>query len=231
MSYIDFNELATATLSSPAYEPVSDAEYEEGGVHMVAALHDRLAAIAADMELVSVELTLMKADCEAAAYDMRYPAAVRVAASLAADSARLSVESVTKVADSARKAATDVGTFFGSLTLEIQSSELEITDEASTIETKGAEFTCCICGETDYSPIRNGYQTTIGQNNPWPIIDDDDSVCCDGCNALYVIPARMRMHDSEALYQLADVMAANGCTEDAIDSLRDLAADAAEEMD
>jgi len=46
------------------------------------------------------------------------------------------------------------------------------------LETK---FTCCICDN-----IFQGYG-----NNPEPISDDEDGVCCDNCNGMYVIPLRM----------------------------------------
>ena len=42
-------------------------------------------------------------------------------------------------------------------------------------------FTCCIC-HNDVS----GYG-----NNPEPVNNDDDAECCDDCNGMYVIPARM----------------------------------------
>lgn len=49
--------------------------------------------------------------------------------------------------------------------------------------------TCCICG----NPF-------IGfGNNPYPVVKDAVSVCCDICNSKVVIPARlkeMQKHDS-----------------------------------
>ena len=42
-------------------------------------------------------------------------------------------------------------------------------------------FTCCICHK-DVS----GYG-----NNPEPVNNDDDEECCDDCNGMYVVPARM----------------------------------------
>ncbi len=41
---------------------------------------------------------------------------------------------------------------------------------------------CCICGETF-----TGYG-----NNPWPVVKDATARCCDNCNALEVIPARIK---------------------------------------
>ena len=44
------------------------------------------------------------------------------------------------------------------------------------------EFVCCICGKK-----------FIGWgNNPWPINDDPDARCCNGCNTYQVVPARLR---------------------------------------
>lgn len=57
---------------------------------------------------------------------------------------------------------------------------------------------CCICGE-EY-PIEyasDGTPLCIGQNNPDPVFIDaeGEAVCCDDCNALYVIPLReYRLH-------------------------------------
>ena len=45
------------------------------------------------------------------------------------------------------------------------------------------EFKCCICGGTF-----KGYG-----NNPWPVVNDEDARCCDLCNSLEVVPARIRM--------------------------------------
>lgn len=42
------------------------------------------------------------------------------------------------------------------------------------------KFTCCICGKVFY-----GYG-----NNPYPV--KDDGRCCDECDELIVIPARIR---------------------------------------
>ena len=48
---------------------------------------------------------------------------------------------------------------------------------------------CCICG-----------QVFVGfGNNPWPVSYDEDAVCCNDCNAMYVIPARIeRMYGSDS---------------------------------
>lgn len=50
------------------------------------------------------------------------------------------------------------------------------------------EGTCCLCG---------GRYTLYG-NNPWPLADGEDKRCCNPCNALKVIPARLRLLASKA---------------------------------
>ena len=42
-------------------------------------------------------------------------------------------------------------------------------------------YECCICGKicTDWG------------NNPWPVNESEDARCCDECNSLYVVPARL----------------------------------------
>jgi len=42
-------------------------------------------------------------------------------------------------------------------------------------------YKCCICKKEF-----EGYG-----NNPEPINDDEEERCCDDCNGIYVIPARM----------------------------------------
>lgn len=43
------------------------------------------------------------------------------------------------------------------------------------------KYVCCICGKE-----------FIGWgNNPYPVVKDEDARCCDDCNAMYVIPARI----------------------------------------
>ena len=86
---------------------------------------------------------------------------------------------------------------------------------------------CCICGER--IPIvftKSGYQTTIGQNNPWPIVDDDTHVCCEDCNAMFVISARMMLYDNDAsgLHRLATVLDRAGARKMAVRGLEKLAA-------
>jgi len=39
--------------------------------------------------------------------------------------------------------------------------------------------TCCICGK-----VFSGWG-----NNPWPV--EESGTCCDDCNSMYVIPARL----------------------------------------
>lgn len=43
------------------------------------------------------------------------------------------------------------------------------------------EYVCCICGK----------KFTGWGNNPYPVVDDDDARCCDICNEMRVLPARM----------------------------------------
>ena len=46
----------------------------------------------------------------------------------------------------------------------------------------GQERTCCICG-----------MKFIGYgNNPYPVVDDDEARCCDLCDSMVVVPARIR---------------------------------------
>lgn len=43
------------------------------------------------------------------------------------------------------------------------------------------KFKCCICG-----------MTVIGWgNNPWPVVKDENARCCNACNDMHVIPARL----------------------------------------
>ena len=42
---------------------------------------------------------------------------------------------------------------------------------------------CCLCGREI-----KWWQS----NNPWPIVDDEDSRCCSDCNAYQVLPARWK---------------------------------------
>lgn len=41
---------------------------------------------------------------------------------------------------------------------------------------------CCICGK----------EFVGWGNNPWPIVDEEDARCCDNCNTMYVVPARIK---------------------------------------
>lgn len=41
---------------------------------------------------------------------------------------------------------------------------------------------CCICG----------CEFTGWGNNPWPVVKDEDSECCNDCDSMYVLPARLR---------------------------------------
>ena len=47
--------------------------------------------------------------------------------------------------------------------------------------TNNEEHICCICGD----------KFTGWGNNPWPVVKDEDARCCDACNELSVIPARL----------------------------------------
>ena len=40
---------------------------------------------------------------------------------------------------------------------------------------------CCICGK----------EFEGWGNNPWPVVKDEGAICCDECNAMFVIPARI----------------------------------------
>ena len=46
-----------------------------------------------------------------------------------------------------------------------------------------AHGSCCICG---------GELGQFGGNNPAPLMSMDEGRCCNDCNAMFVIPARMR---------------------------------------
>ena len=43
------------------------------------------------------------------------------------------------------------------------------------------KFKCCICGQ-----MVKGWG-----NNPYPLSTDPNDSCCDDCNMLYVVPARI----------------------------------------
>ena len=53
---------------------------------------------------------------------------------------------------------------------------------------------CCICG----CEIEHPYTKNYFGNNPWPISINDEDRCCDNCNELYVIPARIELVMSES---------------------------------
>ena len=44
------------------------------------------------------------------------------------------------------------------------------------------KFKCCICKK----------EVDEYGNNPWPVVEDEDAICCDLCNSLEVVPARIR---------------------------------------
>ena len=43
------------------------------------------------------------------------------------------------------------------------------------------KYVCCICGK----------EFEGWGNNPYPVVKDEDARCCDDCNAMCVIPARI----------------------------------------
>ena len=43
-------------------------------------------------------------------------------------------------------------------------------------------YKCCICG----------FKFTGYGNNPWPVSEDPEDLCCDECNYKKVIPERIR---------------------------------------
>ena len=47
-----------------------------------------------------------------------------------------------------------------------------------------SRFRCCVCGCEFWD--RTGC-------NPYPVVDDENAVCCDACNKKIVIPIRIRM--------------------------------------
>lgn len=102
--------------------------------------------------------------------------------------------------------------------------EMLTTDNVFRVdESKGA--TCCICGcRIPLVIAPSGCETTIGQDNPAPIVNDDESVCCESCNSAYVIPARMGQFytDASLLLTLASRMRSNGCADVAVKGAVDL---------
>lgn len=52
-----------------------------------------------------------------------------------------------------------------------------------TTKAESLKYTCCFCGK--------GF--TGWGNDPWPVKDNRDNLCCDTCNMEVVIPARMNM--------------------------------------
>lgn len=69
------------------------------------------------------------------------------------------------------------------VTIVPTSLSVERTDNMRTFEGEDRRHKCCICG---YKFLGYG-------NNPWPIVDDDKSRCCDKCNYSKVIPERIRI--------------------------------------
>jgi hypothetical protein len=66
---------------------------------------------------------------------------------------------------------------------------------------------CCICGkEYPIEYASDGTPLGIGQNNPDPAFIDieREAVCCSDCNAMYVIPLRMRRLSLGMLPRIAD---------------------------
>ena len=51
---------------------------------------------------------------------------------------------------------------------------------------------CCICG-----------REFVGWgNNPWPVVKDEDAECCDDCDNVYVIPARIEEMNERNLKEI-----------------------------
>jgi len=52
---------------------------------------------------------------------------------------------------------------------------------------------------SEHNPVIDGYQKCVicddnilgYGNNPWPLFNDDEGECCQFCNDVYVIPARL----------------------------------------
>ena len=43
------------------------------------------------------------------------------------------------------------------------------------------DYICCICGKKFHG----------WGNDPWPVVKEDDALCCDKCNSEFVIPERI----------------------------------------
>ena len=48
---------------------------------------------------------------------------------------------------------------------------------------------CCICGD----------EFVGWGNNPWPIVKDEDALCCDMCNFERVVPSRIILANHKKL--------------------------------
>ncbi len=46
---------------------------------------------------------------------------------------------------------------------------------------------CCLCHE----------EFEGHGNNPWPVMEEENEICCDECNWKVVVPARMNMIERE----------------------------------
>lgn len=68
---------------------------------------------------------------------------------------------------------------------------LDADDEIEALQA-GPTRWCAVCF-AQLSPLEG--------NNPWPVIDDDDSFCCNDCNSQQVMPARAKLH-AEVEHQL-----------------------------
>ncbi|MBR3158122.1 MAG: hypothetical protein IKF14_03355 [Atopobiaceae bacterium] len=67
-------------------------------------------------------------------------------------------------------------------------------DGGDTPDWPSGEWECCLCGQTFpvlYTP--EGTETRIGMNNPAPLGNADDDVCCASCNQAAVMPSRIAM--------------------------------------
>ena len=63
-----------------------------------------------------------------------------------------------------------------------------IVDEGGKADKAMDTFKCCICGKE--------FRDFTGCN-PWPVVDDEDSVCCHECDRKVVWPARSRLNKGQ----------------------------------
>ena len=68
---------------------------------------------------------------------------------------------------------------------QTMNTEEKTTHEAQDDFNPHAKIKCCLCGRE--------IEQWQG-NNPWPLVDDAESMCCHDCNTHQVIPARIHNH-------------------------------------